>query len=32
MDRAPVLEARLPGVSTAFGSGQACLHHISATA
>ena len=32
MDRAPVLETRLPGVSAAFGSGQACPHHMSATA
>jgi len=32
MDRAPVLETRLPGVSTVFGSSQACLHHMSATA
>jgi TfoX/Sxy family transcriptional regulator of competence genes len=32
MDRAPVLETRLSGVSAAFGSGQACLHHMSATA
>ena len=32
MDRAPVLETKLPGVSAAFGSGQACLHHMSATA
>jgi hypothetical protein len=32
MDRAPVLEAKLPGVSAAFGSGQACLHHMPATA
>ena len=32
MDRAPVLETRLPGVSAAVGSGQACLHHMSATA
>jgi hypothetical protein len=32
MDRAPVLETKLPGVSAAFGSGQAGLHHMPATA
>src|SRR3954447_11039550 len=32
MDRAPVLETRLPGVSAAIGSSQACLPHKAATA
>lgn len=32
MDRAPVVETKLSVVFAAFGSGQACLHHMPATA